>query len=128
MILETLKVNIKFLVWMAYRHNQGPDVELGKFLAFLLPNKISTSLGTPNHPPFIAVTACVDKINLQNRIIRSDLDIVMSGVVTWVGRSSMEITMHLAQKYDENDYRFVLVICTELFGQLVLLNEKGGIA
>jgi acyl-coenzyme A thioesterase 9 len=86
-ILEDLDT---FAVWIAYRHNQGPDVDLGT---------------TPNHIPFNAVTACVDKINLQNRIIRSDLDIVMSGVVTWVGRSSMEITMKLSQIYDENDYR-----------------------
>ncbi|KAI6192370.1 Acyl-coenzyme A thioesterase 9, mitochondrial [Aphelenchoides bicaudatus] len=88
-ILEDLDT---FAVWMAYKHNQGPDIELG----------------TPNHPPFNAVTACVDKINLQNRIIRSDLDIVISGIVTWVGRSSMEITMQLSQKYDENDYRDIL--------------------
>ncbi|KAI6180127.1 Acyl-coenzyme A thioesterase 9, mitochondrial [Aphelenchoides besseyi] len=88
-ILEDLDT---FAVWLAYKHNQGPDVELG----------------TPNHPPFHAVTACVDKINLQNRVIRSDLDIVMNGMVTWVGRSSLEITMHLAQKYDEDDYRDIL--------------------
>lgn len=99
-ILEDLDT---FAVWMAYRHNQGPGVELGKSNLVKLAH--FSILGTPNHPPFIAVTACVDKINLQNRIIRSDLDIVMSGVVTWVGRSSMEITMHLAQKYDENDHR-----------------------
>lgn len=32
----------------------------------------------------------------------------MTGMVTWVGRSSMEITMHMSQKYSENDYRDVL--------------------
>lgn len=89
-ILEDLDT---FAVWLAYKHNQGPNTELG------------TSL---NHLPFNAVTACVDKINLQNRIIRSDLDIVMNGIVSWVGRSSLEITMNLTQKYDENDYRDVL--------------------
>ena len=55
-------------------------------------------MGQPNHPPMITVTACVDKINLQNRVIRSDLDIIMSGMVTWVGRSSAEITMHLVSE------------------------------
>ncbi|CAD5233344.1 unnamed protein product [Bursaphelenchus xylophilus] len=88
-ILEDLDT---FAVWLAYKHNQGPEVEMG----------------TPNHPPFHAVTACVDKIDLQNRTIRSDLDIVMTGMVTWVGRSSMEITMHLSQKYSDDDYRDVL--------------------
>ncbi|KAI1710838.1 putative acyl-coenzyme A thioesterase 9, mitochondrial-like [Ditylenchus destructor] len=88
-ILEDLDT---FAVWLSYKHNQGPEVPMG----------------TPNHPPMIAVTACVDKINLQNRVIRSDLDIIMSGMVTWVGRSSAEITMHLAQKYGENDLRDVL--------------------
>ena len=88
-ILEDLDT---FAVWLSYKHNQGPDVPMG----------------TPNHPPMIAVTACVDKINLQNRVIRSDLDIIMTGMVTWVGRSSLEITMHLAQKYGENDLRDVL--------------------
>uniref|UniRef100_A0A915E3I2 HotDog ACOT-type domain-containing protein n=1 Tax=Ditylenchus dipsaci TaxID=166011 RepID=A0A915E3I2_9BILA len=81
-----------FAVWLSYKHNQGPEVPMG----------------SPNHPPMIAVTACVDKINLQNRVIRSDLDIIMSGMVTWVGRSSTEITMHLAQKYGEDDLRDVL--------------------
>ncbi|KAI6233385.1 Acyl-coenzyme A thioesterase 9, mitochondrial [Aphelenchoides fujianensis] len=88
-ILEDLDT---FAVWLAYKHNQDPAVELG----------------TPTHPPFHAVTACVDKINLQNRVIRADLDILMSGMVTWVGRSSLEITMHLTQKYDEDDYRDIL--------------------
>ncbi|KAH7693557.1 acyl-CoA thioesterase 9-like protein, partial [Aphelenchoides avenae] len=88
-ILEDLDT---FAVWLSYKHNQGPDVPMG----------------TPNHPPMIAVTACVDRINLQNRLIRSDLDIVMSGMVTWVGRSSAEITMHLTQKYAEDDYRDIL--------------------
>ncbi|CAD5230777.1 unnamed protein product [Bursaphelenchus okinawaensis] len=88
-ILEDLDT---FAVWLAYKHNQGPDV----------------GMGIPNHPPFHAVTACVDKINLQEKRIRSDLDIIMTGMVTWVGRSSMEITMHLSQKYSEDDYRDVL--------------------
>jgi acyl-coenzyme A thioesterase 9 len=89
-ILEDLDT---FAVWLSYKHNQGPDVPLGS---------------SPNHPPLIAVTACVDRINLHNRIIRSDLDIIMSGMVTWVGRSSAEITMHLTQKYGSDDFREVL--------------------
>jgi len=88
-ILEDLDA---FAVWLAYKHNQGPEIPMG----------------TPNHPPMIAVTACVDKINLQNRVIRSDLDIIMNGMVTWIGRSSAEITMHLTQKFGENDMRDVL--------------------
>ncbi|CAD5214565.1 unnamed protein product [Bursaphelenchus xylophilus] len=88
-ILEDLDT---FAVWMAYRHNQGPEVPMG----------------TPNHIPFHAVTACVDKINLKHRTIKSDLDILMTGLVTWVGRSSIEVTMHLSQKYAKDEYRGVL--------------------
>lgn len=44
-------------------------------------------------------------IDLQNRVIRSDLDIIMNGMVTWVGRSSAEVTMHLMQKYGDDDLK-----------------------
>lgn len=43
-ILEDLDT---FAVWLAYKHNQGNEVEMGN----------------PNHPAFHAVTACVDKIS-----------------------------------------------------------------
>ena len=37
-------------VWLAYKHNQGPEIPMG----------------TPNHTPMIAVTACVDKISARS--------------------------------------------------------------
>lgn len=44
-------------VWLSYKHNQGPAMPMG----------------TPNHPPMIAVTACVDKISkhLKLKIMES---------------------------------------------------------
>lgn len=45
---------------------------------------------------------------MQNKVRRADLDIIMSGKITWVGRSSLEATMKLQQKYSENDLRDVL--------------------
>uniref|UniRef100_A0A1I7RW58 HotDog ACOT-type domain-containing protein n=1 Tax=Bursaphelenchus xylophilus TaxID=6326 RepID=A0A1I7RW58_BURXY len=46
--------------------------------------------------------------DLKHRTIKSDLDILMTGLVTWVGRSSIEVTMHLSQKYAKDEYRGVL--------------------
>lgn len=38
---------------------------------------------------------------MQNSMIQSDLDIHMDGYVSWVGKSSMETTMTLSQKYGQ---------------------------
>ena len=48
--------------------------------------------------PFSIVTALVDKINVKTQIV-ADRDIKLCGHVTWVGRSSVEVTLHLLQ-YD----------------------------
>jgi len=53
--------------------------------------------------PISIVTALVDKIDIVKREIRSDCDIRISGHVTWVGTSSVETTLHLHQKVD-NDW------------------------
>ncbi|XP_022340976.1 acyl-coenzyme A thioesterase 9, mitochondrial-like isoform X2 [Crassostrea virginica] len=45
------------------------------------------------------VTALVDRIEKQDEIA-IDVDIIMSGNVTWAGRSSMEVTTKLQQKLD----------------------------
>lgn len=42
---------------------------------------------------------------MTNQIVRSDLDIIMDGAITWVGKSSLEATMILRQKYSDNDLR-----------------------
>jgi acyl-coenzyme A thioesterase 9 len=89
LLLEDLDT---FAVWLAFRHNQ----ELGK------------EMGKPAHHPMLIVTASVDKIEMKNKVIRHDLDIIMSGNITWVGKSSLEATMRLQQKYNENDLRDVL--------------------
>ncbi|KAH7697394.1 acyl-CoA thioesterase 9-like protein [Aphelenchoides avenae] len=103
MILEDLDT---FAVWLAYKHNQG-----------------GAPLGTPSHHPMCIVTACVDRIDMQNTTIRADQDIIMQGHVSWVGRSSIESTMHLKQKTDGNEYRDVLTARFVMVA-LDLVNKK----
>ncbi|PVD18341.1 hypothetical protein C0Q70_20890 [Pomacea canaliculata] len=43
------------------------------------------------------VTAAVDRIDLYNTTLSPYLDVKLCGHVTWVGRSSMEITMNVEQ-------------------------------
>uniref|UniRef100_A0AC34RJV8 HotDog ACOT-type domain-containing protein n=2 Tax=Panagrolaimus sp. JU765 TaxID=591449 RepID=A0AC34RJV8_9BILA len=89
MLMEDLDM---FAVWIAFRHNQP----------------IGLPMGTPGHHPMLIVTACVDGIDVPNKVIRSDLDIIMDGFISWVGKSSLEVTMNLKQKYAEQDLRDIL--------------------
>ncbi|XP_067896324.1 acyl-CoA thioesterase 9, tandem duplicate 1 isoform X2 [Heterodontus francisci] len=57
--------------------------------------------------PFSIVTALVDEIDLVKKIIRPDCDLRFTGNVTWVGKSSMEVQMHVSQ-YHDNIYNPVL--------------------
>lgn len=50
----------------------------------------------PETRPLLLVTASVDRIRLA-RHIRMDVDLAVTGKVTWVGRSSMEIQIRLDQ-------------------------------
>ncbi|GAQ88735.1 Acyl-CoA thioesterase [Klebsormidium nitens] len=50
----------------------------------------------PETRPLLLVTASVDRIRLA-RHIRMDADLAVTGKVTWVGRSSMEIQIRLDQ-------------------------------
>ncbi|NWR86776.1 ACOT9 thioesterase, partial [Furnarius figulus] len=64
--------------------------------------------------PLSIVTALVDKINLCKRIIYPDSDIKFTGNVSWVGKTSMEVTMHMLQLQDGEyspvlDATFVMV-------------------
>ncbi|CAK9297215.1 unnamed protein product [Gordionus sp. m RMFG-2023] len=68
-----------FAVWIGYKHNQKR--------AGLEPGKI----------PFNMVTALVDKITLADYSITTDRNIKFSGMTTWVGTTSMEITMKIEQ-------------------------------
>ncbi|XP_041255733.1 acyl-coenzyme A thioesterase 9, mitochondrial isoform X5 [Onychostruthus taczanowskii] len=57
--------------------------------------------------PLSIVTALVDKINLCQKIIQPDCDIKFTGNVSWVGKTSMEVRMHMLQLHD-GDYSPVL--------------------
>ncbi|XP_075031056.1 acyl-coenzyme A thioesterase 9, mitochondrial isoform X1 [Calonectris borealis] len=57
--------------------------------------------------PLSIVTALVDKINLCKKIIYPDCDIKFTGNVSWVGKTSMEVKMHMLQLHD-GDYSPVL--------------------
>lgn len=46
--------------------------------------------------PLLLVTACVDKIVLK-KPIRVDADLRITGSVTWVGRSSIDIQIEVTQ-------------------------------
>uniref|UniRef100_A0A670I3Z5 Acyl-CoA thioesterase 9 n=1 Tax=Podarcis muralis TaxID=64176 RepID=A0A670I3Z5_PODMU len=50
--------------------------------------------------PLSIVTALVDKIGLWKQDIRPDCDIKFIGNVSWVGRTSMEVKMHMLQFHD----------------------------
>ncbi|KAJ6667594.1 hypothetical protein lerEdw1_016715 [Lerista edwardsae] len=50
--------------------------------------------------PLSIVTALVDKIGLRKEVIHPDCDIKFTGNVSWVGRTSMEVKMHMLQLHD----------------------------
>ncbi|XP_068126156.1 acyl-coenzyme A thioesterase 9, mitochondrial isoform X2 [Hyperolius riggenbachi] len=50
--------------------------------------------------PLSIVTALVDKIDLRKQIISPDCDIKLTGYVSWVGKTSMEVKMHMLQLHD----------------------------
>ncbi|XP_066478526.1 acyl-coenzyme A thioesterase 9, mitochondrial isoform X2 [Tiliqua scincoides] len=50
--------------------------------------------------PLSIVTALVDKIGLRKEIIHPDCDIKFTGNVSWVGRTSMEVKMHMLQLHE----------------------------
>ncbi|XP_012943834.1 acyl-coenzyme A thioesterase 9, mitochondrial, partial [Aplysia californica] len=69
---------------ICYRHNLRPE------------------LGDNQKSPYSFVTALVDRIELSPTapVPSPFKDIFMSGNVTWVGRSSMECTMHMEQEHN----------------------------
>ncbi|KAM9319348.1 acyl-coenzyme A thioesterase 9, mitochondrial [Gastrophryne carolinensis] len=50
--------------------------------------------------PLSIVTALVDKIDLRRQTIAPDCDIKLTGHVSWVGKTSMEVKMHMLQLHD----------------------------
>ncbi|KAM7181739.1 acyl-coenzyme A thioesterase 9, mitochondrial isoform 2-T2 [Macrochelys suwanniensis] len=64
--------------------------------------------------PLSIVTALVDKIDLCKKVIYPDGDIKFTGNVSWVGKTSMEVKMHMLQLHDGTyspvlDATFVMV-------------------
>lgn len=64
-------------VWLSYRHVQYPGL----------------SFGVPM--PVNMVTALVDSIHSEDMEIRPRHDLKLRGHISWVGRTSMEVTMEL---------------------------------
>ncbi|KAG8137277.1 putative Acyl-coenzyme A thioesterase 9 mitochondrial-like protein [Naja naja] len=62
---------------------------------------------TPRSPLSI-VTALVDKIGLWKQHIHPDCDIKFTGNVSWVGKTSMEVKIHMLQLLDGGIYSPVL--------------------
>ncbi|XP_022085419.1 acyl-coenzyme A thioesterase 9, mitochondrial-like [Acanthaster planci] len=83
-----------FAVWISYQHNRESGAKA---------------------TPLVIVTALVDRIDLHEVEIKYNRDIKMCGSVTWAGKTSMEVTMHLHQKQDGVNWkkligaRFVMV-------------------
>uniref|UniRef100_A0A1B0C318 HotDog ACOT-type domain-containing protein n=1 Tax=Glossina palpalis gambiensis TaxID=67801 RepID=A0A1B0C318_9MUSC len=69
-----------FAVWVCHQHVHVP------------------SLPADVHLPYTFVTILVDKVTFSDVQTRATEDIRMSGHVSWVGRSSMEIFVWLEQK------------------------------
>lgn len=73
-ILEDIDM---FGVWLCYKHSKNnKDVEVS---------------------PLVIVTGLVDRIDLCCNDIMPDQDLRLSGHVTWVGKTSIEVTMNLEQ-------------------------------
>ncbi|CAG7823644.1 unnamed protein product [Allacma fusca] len=61
------------------------------------------SQGMPN--PYSCVTALVDSIQFKSNTISTAEDIRLSGHVSWVGRSSLEISILVDQKNDKGSWK-----------------------
>ncbi|XP_077150703.1 acyl-coenzyme A thioesterase 9, mitochondrial isoform X1 [Ranitomeya variabilis] len=59
-----------------------------------------TKSASRNMSPLSIVTALVDKIELRKQIMSPDCDIKFTGHVSWVGKTSMEVKMHMLQLHD----------------------------
>ena len=57
--------------------------------------------GPTERSPFSLVTACVDRISLQENSISASEDIKLTGFVSWAGSTSLEITSYIDQ-YDRD--------------------------
>jgi len=80
-----------FGVLVSYKHNMKPD------------------LGDNQKSPFSFVTAMVDRIvfNPNAPQLSPFTNIYMSGNATWVGRTSIECTMHMDQEHEGKKHRLI---------------------
>ncbi|XP_046410164.1 acyl-coenzyme A thioesterase 9, mitochondrial-like isoform X1 [Neodiprion fabricii] len=74
-----------FAVWIASKHLLNPKMKEGDIL------------------PHVLVTALVDKVDFTDYIPKATGDIRLSGHVSWVGNSTMEVVVWLEQK-DQNNW------------------------
>lgn len=77
-------------VWISYSHN-APLLEKAK------------------KAPVSIVTAMVDRIDMLEHSILADRDMKIRGHVSWVGRSSMEITMNVSQETENGNWAELLI-------------------
>ncbi|KAH7716109.1 acyl-coenzyme A thioesterase 9 [Aphelenchoides avenae] len=79
MVIEEMDV---LATWIGYKHNQDPSVPMG----------------TPGHHTMGIVTARIDRMDVvPGAEFRDDQDVVMHGYVSWMGKSSMELTIDVSQ-------------------------------
>ncbi|XP_035904014.1 acyl-coenzyme A thioesterase 9, mitochondrial-like isoform X1 [Anopheles stephensi] len=71
---------VSFTVWVVHKHVLVPD----------LPEGVSL--------PYTFVTVLVDKIDFTDLVPTHDADIRLSGHVSWVGRTSVEVVVWMEQK------------------------------
>ena len=70
-----------------------------------------------SRPTFGLVTACVDKFDLSENMISAERDIKLRGYVSWAGRTSLEITIHIGKQTKPTDilsYQFSYTCCPAL--------------
>ncbi|CAG2053558.1 unnamed protein product [Timema podura] len=68
-----------FAVWVAHQHISNPKMKPGDVT------------------PYVIVTVLVDQISFTDLVAKIDADIRLSGHVSWVGRSSIEVVVWLEQ-------------------------------
>eukprot|EP00795_Rhopilema_esculentum_P012543 gene12543-3238_t len=97
-------------------------------LAGLVGYKYYKGPSTERTAPFALVTASVDKFDIRESYIRSDRNIWMTGFVSYAGKTSLEITIHLDQENGESrkrvaDATFVMVARDPVEQQGVFVNR-----
>lgn len=100
----------EFAVWLCYRHLQYPNLSFG------LPTPVNI------------VTALVDSIHSEDVEVRLKHDLKLRGHVSWVGRTSMEVTMELLALLPEKakhmlSAKFVMVAMQANSSNTVVVNK-----